>query len=525
MTMNKRYCNLLCALGMATCLNAQVTVELDHKTVTLPIEDVDLLQSDTLVQLLNISVPSSRIISTSKAIEVDKLDLKNEKQNAFNVLNDMTLKKSDNDGLQADVSIALDNQSSATLVLPFLSSVASLVPTFSTTGAYIFVNDKLWHDGDKVNFTEPVKVKVVSFNGDVRTYQISVTKTDFPLVEIKSADRSIGKDWAEGTLTIDGVVTDGMSVKGKGSHYYFGLKNNYALKFGDKKSLLNMTKNKRWLLFANESDNTLLRADIGYWLAGQLADGSWTPAAKPVNLSVNGSFQGCYTLVEQPRICKGRFEDGVLLSVEQEADYGDDVFRSKISNTLFVFEDPETGAKGTMLVKTKDKIDKFEKALAAENWTEVEKLADLKSFANWLVINEIAANADAFVSDTYIHVSADGKIALLPAWNLKKAFGCENDAYNVFVAEQTPWIGQLLKSKNFVALVKEQYGKVNQKALETYIEQQAKGLKLAAIANNAVWKNLVAESYGKRAANAYDNETERLKKWVSNRLMWLDSQW
>lgn len=526
--MNRLFLSTALALCSVAQLHAQgkVNIEFDNSVLSFPAESVDLMQSDTLIQRLQLSYPvTNNAVFTSDTIALSAVDLNKEKPQSFNALKTFSLLKSDNSNLNDNIIVELGNQKSVLIVLPYLTSLSSLKPVFQTTGSYIYVNGNLWKAGNKVDFSTPAKVQVVAFNGDVRTYTIVVSKTLLPYFRITTSSKNISKDWSVGQLAINGNDEGTLSVKGKGSHYGEGLKNNFSLKFENKKSLLGITKNKRWLLVANEADKTLLRSQLGYWLGQQLQTDVWTPAAKPVNLEIDGQFVGCYTLVEQPRICKGRLDDGYLLSVGESADAYEDAFRTKRSKTLFVFEDPETGSKGTGLIRTQDKVDRFEKALDSQDWKTVEQMADLNSFATWLVVNEIAYNTGAFLSDTYVHVDGNGKIAMLPVWELKKAFACETDDYEGFVASATPWVVQLLKNDSFVSLVKAQYAKVKSMdaELKAYIDEQAMALRESAIGNNAVWKCLGGDWSG--SAVIYDAETERLKNWLERRLKWLDAQW
>lgn len=529
--MNNRYLNLFLALLPVAQLQAEgnVTIEFENRTLTIPSEMVDLMQSDTLLQKVDISYSATNGgLTTSDTISATDVVLTTEKPQSFNVLSTFSLTKTNNPTLKADIVVELGAQTSTLIVLPYLGSVSNLVPSFQTTGAHIFVDGKLWNEGKTVDFTSPVKVKVAAFNGDVRTYTIVVSKTSLPYVEIKTnSNQTIEKDWVEANLTIDGADEGTLSVKGKGSHYSNGQKNNFALKFEDKKSLLDIRKNKRWLIDANDADKTLFRNQLGFWLSQQLSDTTWTPTSKMVNLCVNGQFMGCYALLEQPRICKGRFEDGYLLTTETNADVFEDAFPTKISAMWLAFEDPETGSKGTGLIRTKDKIDKFEKALKQEDWATVEQYADLASLANWLVINEIAFNTEAFTDNTLIHVADNGKISMLPAWELKKAFGCETDETEGWAASSNLWMSQLLNYSTFKQLVKQQYAKIRQKdaELNAFIDQQSAALSESAVGNNAVWKNLDSTAYGSNVSAVYNAEVERLKSWVNSRLAWLDTQW
>lgn len=492
---------------------------------------VDLMESTSNRQKFTLSYPAvstsvgfSDIINPSNVVLTHK-----DVRHSFNQLNNIAFRKSSNSALNEDIVINADSVHTIDIALPYVKDVTGLIPEINSTGSYVFINNRQWKEGDKVDFSTTTSIKIVAFNGDIQTYDINISKSTLPYVELSCpASQAIGKEWISNTyLAIDGKEIAQTSIKGKGSHYAENLKNNFALKFENKTNLLGITKNKRWLLLSNEADKTLFRAEIGYWISAKLANDAWTPATKPINLSINGQYAGCYSLIEQPRICKGRLDNGYLISIDQEADMDDDKFMSTISNTLFIMEDPETGVKGTGLIQAKDKIDKLEKAIAKEDWATVGKIADLNSFANWLVVNEIAKNSTAFHSDTYIHITGDGIISLTPIWDLKKGFGCEDNATAGWTACTTAWIQPLLKNEDFLKTVKQQFAKVYgmKNELLDYITQETKARREAAIANNTLWHNLSAERYGNEAGSAYDKETELLRNWLENRLEWLNNEW
>ena len=163
------------ALSTAAQLQAQgeVTIEFNNSTLVLPASAVDLMQSDTVLQRVSLSYGASgNSIVTSDTISPSVVDLANEKPQSFNVLNTFSLEKSANQGLKENISVELGAQQSVTIVLPYLLGSNSFVPTFKTTGSHIFIDGKLWQVGNSVDFSSPVQVKVVAFNGDIRTYSI-----------------------------------------------------------------------------------------------------------------------------------------------------------------------------------------------------------------------------------------------------------------------------------------------------------------------------------------------------------------
>ena len=99
-----------------------------------------------------------------------------------------------------------------------------------------------------------------------------------------------------------------------------------------------MTKGKRWILLPCKADKTLLRSSLAFDIYKKYLGSCWTPSSSPCELVIDGTYKGSYLLTEQIRITDERIPDGIIISVENEKDDDEDAFRSKQSNSLFVFQ-------------------------------------------------------------------------------------------------------------------------------------------------------------------------------------------
>ena len=480
----------------------------NNKTISLPMEAVDSMQSDPTQQTIHMSYSSDDVkkISFSETVSESDVDLKaSDKAQPFNQLFSMST------GYKYVVSFA----DGANPIVPFPPKTESFVPSFSTSGSYIFINGKVWKEGDEVKIGKNIEVKVVAYNGDVRTYHFDAVTPSSPVIEIKT--NGLSTDWSDlKSISVDGKSLDACKIKVKGGSYDPNEKNSYNIKFDSKQEILNITKNKRWTLEANAGDPACIRALLGYNIASRLS-GSWNPQAKEVALIVDGKYMGCYLISEQPRVCKGRVESGMVMCIEDAPDEGDDFFKSRLFNSVFIMKDPETGVDGAKLVRTREVMEKLEQAIADKKWSQVHTMLDIESVAEWTVVNEIAKNNKSFASDTYIYIDDDKKIHFIPSTQSAKAFNADSDTEG-FTAYDRNWLTLLKDDSDFNSALKKAFEKVSKAESDilSWIDKTSDQNVGDALANS------YSSSFN---SETYKNEIADLKDWLSARIKWLSSEW
>ncbi len=232
---------------------------------------------------------------------------------------------------------------------------------------------------------------------------------------------------------------------------------------------------------------------------------------------MDGHYIGFYLISEQPRVCKGRVEEGIVMCIEDAPDEGDDYFKSQLFNSLFIMKDPNTGMDGAKLVRTREVVEKLEQAIASNKWSQVHSMLDIQSVAEWTVINEVAKNDKSFGSDTYIYMDDDKKIHFIPSTQSAKAFNADSDTEG-FTAYDRNWVSLLKDDSDFNSALKKAFEKV--KSAETdilaWIDKKADQNAGDALANS------YSSSYN---SETYKNEIANLKDWLSARIKWLSSEW
>lgn len=489
---------------------------------------VDTLISTPLEQKVQLSFPNSEISSLSYTPQIgeDDVDLHREDHaQSDNLLRSISFFKADNSFLPYDIRVDALEKQNLKVVLPPLADISSLVPVFDASATFIFVDGKRWGQGNKVDFPSSMEIKLVAFNGDVRSYSLQLMVSENPMLSIHT-NGLVGKAWVDGAKMKLGSIDLGtVSIKGTGNHYADNLKNNFRIKFETKKSLLEMTKNKRWVLSSLDGDKSLMRVALSYKVASYLSGLKWTPNYRWVDFSLNDSYLGTYLLQEQVRVCRGRVEDGFVVSIQDSYDEGDDFFHGEKSHSLFVMKDPETGLNGAGLLRTKDKIDEFERALFSS--ANISSMVDMQSFVDYYLVNEIVKDEEAFLSDCYMNVREDGVIAMGPVWNLNKSFGYEGVSPEGFIRDRSPWFAELSKSSAFMTLLKNRFAEIYAKKVDLFnlIDEWSDELLLAEACNDGVWKSLDAKSNDLTDVQfVYQTEIASIKQWIELRLEWMKSQ-
>ncbi|MBR3520629.1 MAG: CotH kinase family protein [Paludibacteraceae bacterium] len=519
-------------IGQASAQNTVTILKKDGSSIEYPLSAVDTLSDDENTHRMTLSYSKEekllepQTVIAESAVNLDKSDVKQ----SYNVLRTISFNTSDNAKLQKDVNVEI-GESKITLVFPYLTDMSGLKMNFETTGSYVYFNGKKIESGASCDFSQEGVVKVVAFNGDVRTYNIAVINSGLPILEFNTSGK-VGDEWAGGKISIkdakgkESFTNSNVEIKGRGKHFKESLKNAYNLKFDEKVSILGLTSAKRWVLLSNAYDKTMIRSSVAFDIAASdLFSFKWTPKSQPVELILDGKYMGSYTLVEQIRVCEGRVSEGQIFSAENSYGKDDDAFQLKQSGMTFIMRDPETGVSGTKLMRTEKLLEEMESSMMSGK-SDYTKSLDLQSFADWFVFNEILRNEEAISSDAYMVFSPDNILSMGPIWDMSKTMGGEyGDEYKNSILSETPWFSQLLKNSDFKKLVSAKVDQVvkNKKTIEAIIKERADAIKYSVAGNEMVWNSLGAQNFDyETVSEQYTLEVSKLSNWLDDRLTWIE---
>lgn len=239
------------------------------------------------------------------------------------------------------------------------------------------------------------------------------------------------------TDTDGSVLTDACSIKVRGNTTAFDSipKKAFAFKFAKKKDVLGMGKGKKWVLLANCYDPTLLRNYLANDFARELGL-DYTCEQKFVELWLDGSYRGCYTLYEPIQAGKDRVEIDVesnngqkdfLIEYEQLANE-EDVKYFTVGGVRFSVKEPD---------KTTDEQAAYVSGVMTDiinvlktgDRDQIAAVIDIPSFVKFYLVNEFMKNMDFDMSSVYYYYK-DGKLYAGPVWDFDKSSGNTADDIN-----------------------------------------------------------------------------------------------
>ena len=221
------------------------------------------------------------------------------------------------------------------------------------------------------------------------------------------------------------------------------------MKFEKKQALLGdgFAKAKSWTLLANHGDKTMIRNALTYDL-GRFMGMPFCPAAKFVDLYLNGQYGGTYQISDQVQVHKNRVEvdedTGWLLEVANENSREEPYITSSRYGIIFNIKNPDDG------MLTLDRriaigqwISRFETAVASADFMNPEKgyraFIDEHDFVNWYVAAELTGNIDALYSIYMYKEAEEEKIHFGPLWDLD--LGYDNSSERSLLRSMEAYLG------------------------------------------------------------------------------------
>lgn len=264
--------------------------------------------------------------------------------------------------------------------------------------------------------------------------------TQLPTITIHTLD---GQDIVSKTEEVGAVVTlvsdDGTTllsdaeamVRGRGNASWDFPKKPYRIKFSQKQQPLGAPASaKKWTLINNYGDKTLMRNILAFEVSRRVGM-AYTPFCQPVDVILNGEYQGCYQFCDQVEAAKGRVpaKDGYLIEIDAYA-YGEEVyFTSNRGMPVTVKNPKDDEITQEQLSFITSYFNRMEAAVFSSQYTDPQKgyraYLDLDSFLQDFLVGEFCGNTDTYWSVYMYKDAADGVLYTGPVWDYDLAF--END--------------------------------------------------------------------------------------------------
>ncbi|MEX1132338.1 MAG: CotH kinase family protein, partial [Flavobacteriales bacterium] len=336
-------------------------------------------------------------------------------------------------------------------------------------------------------------------------------------------------------------------------------------------SLLGMPSENDWILRANYNDKSLMRDAMAYGLFRSM--GHYAPRTRTTELLLNGSYRGIYSLTESIKRDNGRVDIATLNPTENS---GDDVtggYIIKVDNfdasnswllaysppdhpsytvhMVYVYPTPEliSDAQKTYI---QGFVNGFETALYSGTFEDEQSgyraWIDTRSFIDYFLVNEVARNVDGFKKSRFFNKDKDSNGGLLkagPVWDFDWAWMNVQECYfgatdgsgwshhinDCNLDVRSPgWMIRLLQDSTFANELQCRYQDLRNSVLSTDRIFQFIDSTAAAVAQGQerhferwpIWGVNSGTPEVWPLAQNYAEEVQRLKDWISLRLVWLD---
>jgi len=203
-------------------------------------------------------------------------------------------------------------------------------------------------------------------------------------------------------------------------------------------SLLGLPSENDWILNALNFEPSLIRDYICYNLYRQM--GQYATRTVYCELVLNGKYQGLYLLQEKIKSDKNRVDiiemdaNDIALPelsggyiVKADKTTGNDPIAFTIDYVNYIHHEPKPEdvkiEQYSYVYKYFSRLEQLTSANNSSFENGFPSLIDIPSFIDYMLINEISANADAYSLSTFFHKDRNGKLRAGPIWDQNLTFG------------------------------------------------------------------------------------------------------
>ncbi len=333
-------------------------------------------------------------------------------------------------------------------------------------------------------------------------------------------------------------------------------------------SLLGFPSGDDWIFFAPYNDKSLIRDALMYKISNLV--GRYASRSKYCEMILNGEYMGVYVLFEKIKRNKNRVnitkmseEDisgdavtgGYIIKIDK-VDPDEKFWTSSITpyeKARYVYEYPKSD---NIVVEQenyiKNYITDFEAVMNTPNYADstigYPKFIDESSFIDFILLNEIPKNIDAYRISTFMHKdrdSKDGKLIAGPIWDFNLGFGNANYydvantqgwhlKYDGFGSNedflQPFYWEKLFDDAGFKLRMAKRWKEIRTTSLTTEkvlseVDSLVNLLDKAQQRNFEKWPVLGVHVWPNSfVGQTYFEEVQFLKNWITARLAWMDSE-
>ena len=309
--------------------------------------------------------------------------------------------------------------------------------------------------------------------------------------------------------------------------------------------LLGMPKEDDWILNSFAFDDSMMRDYISYEMSREM--GQYAANLKYCEVVLNGDYIGLYALSEKikrdgDRVNIAKLSDdensfpeisgGYLMQTDRVSDENPAAWYS--NGAVYIHEKPNsediTQTQSFYIERIFRGLDN--NANNSNITSGYPSIIDIPSFVDYMLMAEIASNADAYALSTYYHKDRGGKLRAGPVWDYNLTYG--NDLFDFF---GTPYDrshtyvwqfnysntgsyfwGDLFNNSTFKCYLAKRFDELTEEGqplsfnyLSNLIDNTAELISEAVMRENEKWDTI----------DDFSGEIANMKVWIQERITWM----
>ena len=414
------------------------------------------------------------------------------------------------------------------------------------------------------NYTDISPIKIYGYKKTLEEENKYFQATNLPLVLIHT-EKGVEPNRDNDVNCVIKIINEGkmeisdngtIKVRGK-STSFASTKKPFRIKFSSKQRVLNSKgKEKKWTLIANHFDRSLIRNNLAFKIS-EIMEFPFTPRCLPVDVILNGDFQGSYYICDKIEVGKNRINiakmeqtdinepnitGGYLLQIDsirwgrRQREPAKGTFRT------------EKGITGKILYPEEDEITPEQEnyiriklnQLEEEIYNGILDSIDIDSYSKYFIIEEFCGDPDHVLTSYYFSKDRnDDKFRFGPAWDFDLAFDNDRRLYPTSdkpefcfhycdsAGTMRQFVQTLIDNKEVAENVQKIWEKMretglDEKVLISFIDEEKKKLEESSELNFLKWDHYVENrGWGDlglvRKGEDFETSVKVVKEYVQNR--------
>jgi hypothetical protein len=266
-------------------------------------------------------------------------------------------------------------------------------------------------------------------------------------------------------------------------------------------TLLGLPEENDWVLYAPYNDKSLMRNVVAYETARSI--GRYASRTRFVEVRLNGRYHGVYVLMERLKLDDRRVAlDAPATLLEWTFDYQarrkGTFFRLPVTRRPLLYEDPGRGELSrARRAAVQRSLGAAERALYGRRFRDPARgwraHIDEAAAIDFVLINELFKNEDAFHASTFLARGGGGRWVLGPVWDFDISMGNSDYGPSRFqtgsMLARRDWAERLYRDRAFVAALAARWRDLRARGLARDLRRRVDGHARALAAGGAAGRN------------------------------------